>query len=143
MVRKILAVVAAVVVASAVVFLAELVIPLIWPLPDEVASAFNEHPPDMEKIRGLADRIPPGAFVGVLVGWLLGAVSGGVVATLIAGRTSLVPGLVFGCIFLAFCLLNLFLLRIHPAWFWPATLVLVPSAAYLGARLVLEKQKAS
>jgi hypothetical protein len=140
--RKILAVVAAIVVASAVVFVMELVIPLIWPLPDEVASAVKEYPPDVEKIRALADRFPPGAFVGVLVGWLLGAVSGAVVVTLIAGRTSLVPGLVFGGIFLAVCLSNLFLLQIHPPWLWAATLVLVPAAAYLGARLVARKRVA-
>jgi len=140
MLRKILAVVAAVVVAGAVVFVVELVTPLIWPLPDELASALKERPPDVEKIRGLADRFPPGAFVGVLAGWLLGAVSGAVVATLIAGRTSLVPGLVFGGIFLAVCLLNLFLLRIHPPWFWAATMVLVPAAAYMGAGLVTGKR---
>ena len=143
MLRKILAVVAAVVVASAVVFVVELGIPLIWPLPDELAGAVKECPLDMEKIRALADRFPPGAFFGVLAGWVLGAVSGAVVATLIAARTSLVPGLVFGGIFLAVCLSNLFLLQIHPHWFWAATLVLVPAGAYLGTRLVAGKRQAA
>jgi hypothetical protein len=143
MLRKILAVVGAILAASAVVFLVELVIPLIWPLPDEVARAVKEYPPNVEKIRALVDQFPPGAFVGVLAGWLLGAVSGAVVATLIPARTSLVPGLVFGGFFLVVCLANLFMLRIHPPWFWAATLVLVPAAAYLGARMAAGKRGAA
>jgi hypothetical protein len=44
------------------------------------------------------------------------------------------PALIFGIIFMAFGLMNLFMIPGHPTWFWSELLFYVP-LALLGGRL--------
>ena len=66
-----------------------------------------------------ADDIPAPAVAIVLVAWCVGAVAGSFVAALLTAkllrRRSLLPAYAFGLLFVAACVVNLWLLP-HPVW---------------------------
>ena len=72
-------------------------------------------------------------FAAVLVAWIVAAWLGATVATIWSKGRTLVPGLVVGVILLAGSVSNFFLFP-HPLWMVVGAVVLMPLAAYLGAR---------
>jgi hypothetical protein len=87
---------------------------------------------------GKADLSRPGAvttpmFALVLAAWVLGAATAALVATAWGGGRSLVPGLSAAGMLLAGSVATMFAFP-HPFWMVAGALVLMPTAAWLGAR---------
>lgn len=72
-------------------------------------------------------------FVLVLGAWVLGAGTAAFVATAWSGGSSLVPGLVAASVLGAGSAATMFAIP-HPGWMVGGALVLMPAAAWLGAR---------
>lgn len=72
-------------------------------------------------------------FVLVLAAWVLGAGTAALVATAWSGGRSLVPGLVAAGVLLAGSVATMFAMP-HPGWMIVGALMLMPAAAWLGAR---------
>lgn len=126
MVRKILAVVAGVVVGAAVVWLVQLVGHRVVPMPAGM------DPMDMENVRAHMTEIPAAAFVFVLVGYVLGALAGGYTAARLGRARGL--ALVAGTILMLFGILNVVLIP-HPLWVTVATFLVFLPSAWLGGKL--------
>lgn len=73
-------------------------------------------------------------LLSVLVAWVVGCFVAGTVATMWTGSESVVPGVITGLILLAASVWNMTMIP-HPAWMAVAAVVLMPSTAFLGARL--------
>ena len=87
---------------------------------------------------GKADLAQPATittpmFATVLVAWVLGAGSAALVATAWCGGRSLVPGLVAAGVLVAGSVATMLAIP-HPLWMVMGALVLMPGAAWLGAR---------
>ena len=90
------------------------------------------------QVLGPADVARPGAistpmFASVLVAWVLGAGAAALVATAWNGGRSRVPGLVAAGVLLAGSVATMLAIP-HPTWMVAGALVLMPAAAWLGAR---------
>ena len=72
-------------------------------------------------------------FAAVLVGWVLGAGVAARVATAWSGGRSAVPGLVVAGVLLAGSVATMLSFP-HPVWVVAGALLLMPAAAWLGAR---------
>jgi hypothetical protein len=72
-------------------------------------------------------------FASVLVAWVLGAGTAALVATAWNGGRSLGPGLVAAGVLVAGSVATMFAIP-HPGWMVAGALVLMPAAAWLGAR---------
>jgi hypothetical protein len=126
MVRKILAVVAGVVVGAVVVWVVQLLGHRVVPLPAGM------DPTNMESVRAHMAEIPAAAFGFVLLGYVLGALVGGYTAARIGRAPRL--ALAVGAILMVFGILNVVLIP-HPLWFTVATFIVFLPAAWLGGRL--------
>lgn len=87
---------------------------------------------------GKADLAQPATistpmFVSVLLAWVLGAGAAALVATAWNGGRTLWPGLVAAGVLLAGSVATMFAVP-HPLWMVAGALVLMPAAAWLGAR---------
>ncbi|HEU4747327.1 MAG TPA: hypothetical protein VFS56_02415 [Gemmatimonadaceae bacterium] len=80
-------------------------------------------------------RDVPGAFVLLLAGWVLAAAAGAYVAARLATRSAAMHGLIVAGFDLVATVANLAAIP-HPAWLWPAAIVLIPLAGWIAARLV-------
>jgi len=127
-VRRIVAVIAGLVVAFLVIILVETVNHAIYPLPEDV----NVHDP--QSLKAMMSKMPLGAIAGVVVAWVLGALAGSFTAAKIARSGGLLPGLGVGIVLLLGSVLNMLVLP-HPVWVWACALILIPAASALGARL--------
>ena len=128
MLKRVLGVIAGLVVGIVVIMGCEAVAGLIFDLPQ------GADPDDREAMKAAIAQMPAGAFLMVLLGWALGIVVGSVVANVIGGRTSRVPGYVVAGVFTLGALVTMAMLP-HPVWFWIATLVVLPLATYGASRL--------
>lgn len=77
--------------------------------------------------------ISPPMFAGVLLAWVLGAGTAALVATAWCGGRSRVPGLVAAGVLMAGSAATMLAIP-HPGWMVAGALVLMPAAAWLGAR---------
>jgi hypothetical protein len=87
---------------------------------------------------GQADMAKPATittpmFVSVLVAWVLGAGTAAWVATAWCAGRSVWPGLVAAGVLAAGSVATMFVIP-HPGWMIAGALVLMPAAAWLGAR---------
>jgi hypothetical protein len=124
--RSVLAVVAGVVVAGLITFLAQAVGRQIYPPPPGM------NPMDPASIRAHLSQMPTGAFAAVLVSWALGTLGGGWTAAKISRR--LVPAIVVGVIQLVFGVINMVMIP-SPVWFYIVGCLLFVPSAYLGGKL--------
>lgn len=88
---------------------------------------------------GTADPANPASittpmFLSVVVAWIAGCFVAGTVATLWARAQSVLPGVVAGLVLLAGAVMN-FVTIPHPAWVMVAALLLMPTTAWLAARI--------
>ena len=91
-----------------------------------------------QQVLGPADlarpaTIGPATFAAVLVAWVLGAGVAALVATAWNGGRSLLPGLVAAGVLMAGSAATLLAFP-HPGWMVAGAVVLMPAAAWLGAR---------
>lgn len=77
--------------------------------------------------------ITPPMFAGVLLAWVLGAGTAALVATAWCGGRNRVPGLVAAGVLMAGSAATMLAIP-HPGWMVAGALVLMPAAAWLGAR---------
>jgi hypothetical protein len=130
MLRRILSVLAGMVVAFFCVTLVEAVSARIYPLPAGVDVS------DERSLRDAMAHIPTGAILLVLAGWALGSLAGGLTAGRIA--RALRPALIVGVLLLAVGLLNLRMIP-HPVWVWVGGPLLLFVPAWLGGRLAVPR----
>ncbi len=128
MVRRVIAVVAALVAASLVVFLFEYLGSRFFPA---VGVDMTDRAQIEQAVR--TGMIPTGAMVMVAAGWIVGAVVGATVALRIGRVGGGVPTMIFAALFTVICAMNLLAFP-HPSWMWFAGLVMVPAAAVLAGR---------
>lgn len=124
-------------VVSAVEFLGHQVAPP----SDEMRAAIELHlkqdPGAAEAMRTALPTMPVLAFVSVLVAWIAGAVGGSFAAGRVAGAMQLPLGVAMGLMVSLAALVNLLILP-HPAWMWPAGLLLPLVAGTLTGRWMRE-----
>jgi len=105
--RRILAVVAGVVVGGLVVFVVQAIGHRVYPPPEGI------DPMDREAMAEVARNLPTGAFGFVVGAWVAGALAASRVASGIAAHAG--PGWTAGLVLVAFTVVNLVLLP-HPTW---------------------------
>jgi hypothetical protein len=128
MVRRVVAVIAALVAASAVVFLFEFLGSKFFP-----ASGIDTTDRAQIEDAVRTGLIPMGALVMVAAGWVVGAVVGATVALRIGRQGGGGPTMIFAALFTLVCAMNLLAFP-HPAWMWFVGIVMVPLAAVLAGR---------
>ena len=127
MLRNVLGVIAGIVVGIAVVSAIEFGGHQIYPPPPGI------DPMDPEDLKAWLEVMPIGAMVAVLIAHAVGSFAGTSAAVLAAQRRAL-PGWIVGAVFLAFTVMNLFMIP-SPPWFIAADLALVVLAPVLAVRL--------
>jgi hypothetical protein len=126
--RSILAVLLGAVLAFVLVACVEAIGHVVYPLPADLDLS------DSDSVNAAITAMPVGAFLFVLLAWVVGTFGGAVLASWLAGRAPIVHGLVIGGLLLAAGVANMLMLP-HPGWFCVVAVLLVPSAAYVGAAL--------
>lgn len=128
--RKILAVVVAFIVATAIIMIVEMLNSL------QLAPPSAEVMADKAKLAQYMANGPVAAYAAVLVGYLLGAFAGGFVVTKMSRRES--PGLtlpiIIGLVLTAAGIANYIMLPGQPMWFLVAGLLIFVPASLLGHR---------
>ena len=120
--RNILSIIAGTLLATAIMFLLELLYAKVATLPPGVSVADLKDP---LKAKAAMAKMPTSAFVGILVIYAFSAFVGGITATLCAGKKSAVPALVMGFILLASGIMDGVQMA-EPMWF-----MVIMSAAFL------------
>lgn len=125
--RSFLSVLAGLIIGYIIITLFENVGTLVYPLPTGV------DPTDVEALRAIADQIPVGAFVFIVVGWGAGTFTGPWLAGRIARRFKGSHGAVVTALLTLGGLFTLFSIP-HPAWVWVAGLIALIGGGFLGSR---------
>ena len=133
MVRSILVVLAGLVASILVVAGTDAIVSSLHPLPPGTDMT------NREALRQAAAALPVSAFVILLVGWSLASLAGSFVAARWAGKAPVTHGLLVALILLAATVANLVAIP-HPVWMWPAALMLIPFAGWMGVRIVRRRQ---
>jgi len=127
MLRSVLGVVVALLVAMLVVVMVESVGHVLYPAPQGVDLE------DPAAVAMMVAELPVGALFFVALAWGIGAFIGGWVAARIAGRAPMLhAGIVSG--FLAAGAITTMTMVPHPGWFWVAGLGIFPPATLAAAR---------
>lgn len=126
MVKSIIAVVLAVLLAGVVIAVVQLVNTQIFPLPPGVD--FN----DREAMSRAVSSMPAGGFVLLLLSYTLGALAGGWLAARMAPRRPLLHAMIVGVLLLAAGVMN-FVSIPHPLWVTVVGLLIFLPMAWLGA----------
>ena len=135
MVKSIIAVVLAVLLAGVVIAAVQLVNTQIFPLPPGVA--FN----DREAMSRAVSSMPTGGFVLLLLSYTLGALAGGWLAARMAPRRPLLHAMIVGVLLLAAGVMN-FVSIPHPLWVTVLGLLIFLPMAWLGASLARPRSAA-
>ncbi|MFZ4466077.1 MAG: hypothetical protein ACOYO7_03340 [Phycisphaerales bacterium] len=109
-----------------------------FPPGETMAAAVELAKTDVEAgrdaMRDALPTVPMGAFASVLAAWMLGGAAGAFLAGSIAARAHLALGVAVAALLLLACVTNLVLIP-HPAWMWPAGVVLPAGTAVAVAAL--------
>jgi hypothetical protein len=132
--KRVLAVLAGLVVAVLVIFLGEILGRLISPPPQGVDFR------DRQQMEAIAKSIPPIAHVLVLLAGFLGAFVGGLIATFIMKTNDKIAALIVGAVLTILGILNLLVVP-HPIWFIIAALLVYFAGAYLGMMIYSKFRK--
>jgi hypothetical protein len=125
--RRVLAVLAGLGVATGIVFAVEAINAKLYPMPP--GTDFS----DSEAMRAVMTRLPRAALLIVLLGWGVATVAGAWIAARVGGRRQ-GPAWTVGVVLLGAAVFNLLELP-HPLWFWVVGVALFLPAAWLGGRL--------
>lgn len=126
--RKILAVVAGVILAGIVVYAVEAIGHQVYPPPAGLDMK------NMEAMKNYVATLPMGALLFVLLAYVLGSFAGGWLAAKIARSSQIHVPLTVGGVQLFFGLINLLMIP-HPLWFAIAAVIVFLPAAFLGGKL--------
>jgi hypothetical protein len=130
MLRDILAGIAGVVIAVLIVFLADELSHMMYPMPAGL------DPSDTEDLRDYIATLPLAAFLMVMGGWVVATFVGAVVADRIGtAKTWIYPTAVGGFVFAA-TTANLILIP-HPHWFTAVSLTAILLSAWLAWRVAV------
>lgn len=132
MVKKILAVVAGVLLGGLVIFLMERVGHSINPPPEWL------DPAKPETIARYVSEAPITVLLFVLLSWAVGSLAAGITATLVCNDGKSVYALTTGALLLFMGIANLMMIP-HPLWFMAVTAFVFIPPAWLGYRLVRKK----
>jgi hypothetical protein len=127
LVRRVLAVLGGCVAAVMVVVLSDLTVGSLYPLPSSEALSTPE------AARAAIAAVPLSALVLLVIGWALAAGVGAFAAVRLGPDRRMPLGLVVAALLVLATVANLAMLP-HPAWMWPASLVLIPLLGWAGAR---------
>lgn len=134
MLRRILAVIAGIIVGSIGIWLIERLGHSLYPLPAGLK------PTDMEGFKTYVENLPfMGKFI-VILGYALGALLSGFVATKVANNNKPTAAIICGIIFMFFTIYNMVVLP-TPAWFWVLGIA-VWGLVLAGYKLALNTNKA-
>lgn len=126
--RKILAVVAGVILAGLVVYGVQAIGHQVYPPPENLDTK------NMEAMKAYVATLPVGAFLFVLVAYILGSFAGGWLAAKIARASQISLALTVGGVQLLFGIMNLVVIP-HPTWFAIAAVLVFLPAAYWGGKI--------
>jgi hypothetical protein len=130
MLRDILAGIAGVVIAALIVFLADELSHMMYPMPASL------DPSNTEDLRDYIATLPLGAFLMVMGGWVVATFVGSVVADRIGtAKVWIYPTIVGGFMFAA-TTANLILIP-HPHWFTAISLAAILLSAWLAWRVAV------
>ena len=130
MLRDILACIVGVVIAVLIVFLANELVHMMYPMPA------SSDPSDTEDLRDYVVTLPLGAFLMIMGGWVIATFVGSVVADRIGtAKVWIYPTLVGGFVFAA-TTANLILIP-HPHWFTAVSLAAILVSAWLAWRVAV------
>jgi hypothetical protein len=135
MVRSALVLLAGVVVAVIVVILMDTVAGSLYALP---AGTDRTNPESMRRAVAL---LPVTAFMILLAGWTLAAAVGSFVAAQLATHDRTIHGMIVAMFVLVATVANLAAIP-HPAWLWPATIILIPLGGWVATKLVVPVRRA-
>ena len=129
MVRSALVLLAGVVIAVIVVTLMDTVAGSLYALPAGTDRT------DPESMRRAVALLPATAFMILLAGWTLAAAVGSFVAARLATHDRTIHGMIVAMFVLVATVGNLAAIP-HPAWLWPATIILIPFGGWVATKLV-------
>jgi hypothetical protein len=135
MVRSALVLLAGVVVAVIIVTLMDTVAGSLYALP---AGTDRTNPESMRRAVAL---LPATAFLILLAGWTLAAAVGSFVAARLATHDRTIHGMIVAMFVLVATVGNLAAIP-HPAWLWPATIILIPLGGWVATKLVVAVRRA-
>ncbi len=127
-VRRIVAVFAALASAAAIVFLFEAAGTRLFP----VTGVDPTDGAQLERAVA-AGRVPAGAYMMVAAGWIVGAFVGATVALKLGREGGRGATMIFAGLFALACASNLVMLP-HPVWMWFVGVVAVPMVAIVAGR---------
>jgi hypothetical protein len=126
--RKILAVVAGVILAGIITYAVQAIGHQVYPPPENLDTK------NMEAMKAYVATLPMGALLFVLLSYIVGSFAGGWLAAKIARTSQLHVPLTVGGVQLFFGLINLVMIP-HPMWFAIASVIVFLPAAYFGGKL--------
>lgn len=135
-IRSILAIVAGVIVAGLFIVGIETIGQRLYPPPPGLDVK------NPEALREMVRAMPLAAIGSVLLAWVVGALAGAWVAAGIAMQWRIGHAGVIGAVVLAGAVANMLMIP-HPVWMWAGALVLIPLAAFVGARWATRVRSAS
>ncbi len=130
--RNILAVIAAIVLGSVIVWIVEKLGQTIYPFPEDL------DPSDYEAIKEYIKTAPLGAMLMVILAHFMGAFTSGIVATKIGKTNQMRLAIISGSIFTVFGIMNLLMIP-GPVWFAIVDTICYVPAALIGYTLVKSK----
>jgi len=126
--RKILAVVAGVILAGIITFAVQKIGHQVYPPPENLDMK------NMEAMKAYVATLPMGPLLFVLLSYIVGSFAGGWLAAKIARTSQIHLPLTVGGVQLFFGLINLVMIP-HPMWFAIASVIVFLPAAYFGGKL--------
>jgi len=128
-IRSALVLLGGVVAAVFVVILMDTLVGNIYSLPA------GTDPNNPDSLRQAVAALPVTAFLILVTGWVLAAGVGSYLAARLATHARLVHGMIVALFVLVATIANLAKIP-HPFWLWPATIILIPAAGWVAAKLV-------
>ena len=130
--RNILAVIAAIVIGSVIVWLVEKLGHTIYPFPEGM------DPTDYEAIKEYIKTAPTGSMLMVILAHFLGALTSGIVATKIGKSAHMRLAIISGAIFTIFGIMNIMMIP-GPTWFAVVDTICYIPGALIGFAIVKPK----
>jgi hypothetical protein len=130
--RSILAVIGGLAAAFVVVTLFDVLSIMMFPLPPGFDTT------DPAAMQALAESLPVGAFIILIVGWAVASFAGSWVAGRIGSHAPFIHSVVFTGLFLIVGIVNLLFVP-HPAWVWMAGIAAYVVGGFAGARLAMPR----
>lgn len=134
MLRRIIAVLCGLIVATIDIFFIQYISHILYPLPE----GFDFE--NIEAAKAFISNMPIGAFLFILLAYASGSFIGGFVSALIVKEKKIPTALIMATILFILGLMNLIMIP-HPVWFAIATCLVYHPFAFFGGVLALRSRK--